>query len=96
MDVDSASAARRRRERRLRLWLRHERMTVAMALAEKLHHTSRGQRFARAREEGHRRGFGGDAGVGIFRAPPGYPGVERQLSEPSMMKSSSSSRAPAQ
>ena len=29
-------------------------MTVAMALAEKLHHTSRGQRFARAGEEGHR------------------------------------------
>ena len=29
----------RRRERRLRLWLRHERMTVAMALAENLHHS---------------------------------------------------------
>ena len=27
--------------------LRHERMTVAMALAEKLHHSSRGQRMAR-------------------------------------------------
>ena len=31
--------------------LRHERMTVAMALAEKLHHSSRGQRMARAGEE---------------------------------------------
>ena len=40
--------------------------------------------------------IGGDAGVGIFRAPPGRPGVERQFSEPSMMKSSLSSRAPAQ
>ena len=34
--------------------------------------------------------------VGPFRAPPGRPGVERQFSEPSMMKSSLSSRAPAQ
>ena len=30
--------------------LRHERMTVAMALAEKLHHFSRGQKMARAGE----------------------------------------------
>ena len=44
MNVDSApSAARRRRERRLRQFLRHERMTVAMVLSEKKHHTSRGQ-----------------------------------------------------
>ena len=35
-----SSAAKRRRERRLRSWLRHERMTVAMALAEKLHHSA--------------------------------------------------------
>ena len=53
MDVDSApGAAMRRRQRRLRQFLRHERLSVAMALAEKLHHTSRGQRFARAGEEG--------------------------------------------
>ena len=46
MDVDSArSAAQRGRERRLRQWL-----TVAMAPAEKVHHTSRGQKIARARE----------------------------------------------
>ena len=52
MDVDSApSAARRRRERRLRQFLRHERLTVAMALAETLHHTSQGQKIARASEE---------------------------------------------
>ena len=46
----AAGAARRRRERRLRSWLKHERMTVAMALAEASHHTApRGQRTARAR-----------------------------------------------
>ena len=28
-----------RRERRLRLWLRHERQTVAMVLAEACHHS---------------------------------------------------------
>ena len=32
-----------RRERRLRQFLRHERLTVAMVLSEKKHHTSRGQ-----------------------------------------------------
>ena len=48
MNVDSASAARRRRERRLRQFLRHERLSVAMALSEKKHHTSRGQRMDRA------------------------------------------------
>ena len=42
------SSARRRRERRLRSMLRHERMTVAMALAESTHHSSRGQTIARA------------------------------------------------
>ena len=46
----AAGAARRRRERRLRSWLRHERMTVAMALAEASHSTApRGQKTARAR-----------------------------------------------
>ena len=43
MEVDCAgtsSARRRRRERRLRSWLRHERMTVAMELAAATHHSS--------------------------------------------------------
>ena len=44
------SAAMRRRQRRLRSWLRHERMTVAMALAESTHHSSRGQKNERAGE----------------------------------------------
>ena len=34
-----AGAAMRRRERRLRSWAKYERMTVAMALAENLHHS---------------------------------------------------------
>ena len=38
-----AGAVEGRRERRLRAMLRHERMTVAMVLSEKMHHTSRGQ-----------------------------------------------------
>ena len=44
------SAARRRRERRLRSWLKHERLTVAMALAECLHHSAQRPQKARARE----------------------------------------------
>ena len=47
----ATGAAKRRRERRLRSWLRHERMTVAMALAEVTHHTApRGQKTARPGE----------------------------------------------
>ena len=50
--VDTATAAGWRRQRRLRPWLRHERMTVAMTLAEATHHTApRGQKTARAQEE---------------------------------------------
>ena len=37
---DHAGAAKRRRERRLRSWAKHERQTVAMALAEALHHSA--------------------------------------------------------
>ena len=48
-----AAAAQRRRQRRLRSRLRHERTTVAMALAERTHHSPRGQKNARAREWGH-------------------------------------------
>ena len=41
IDVEGAgtSSAKRRRERRLRAMLRHERQTVAMKLAEHLHHS---------------------------------------------------------
>ena len=37
--IFSAGAAAKRRERRLSSWLRRERTTVAMALAEQLHHS---------------------------------------------------------
>ena len=39
-DGAGTSSARRRRERRLRSWLKHERMTVAMELAAATHHSS--------------------------------------------------------
>ena len=49
MDVDSATGAARRRQRRLRQFLRRQRLSVAMALAEYSHHTApRGLRMARA------------------------------------------------
>ena len=47
----STGSARRRRERRLRSMLRHERMSVGMALAEKLHHSAQRPEMARAGEE---------------------------------------------
>ena len=47
---DGDGSVRRWRERRLRSWLKHERM----ALSECKHHSSRGQRKDRAGEEGHR------------------------------------------
>ena len=51
MDVEreagsGTGSARRRRERRLRSMLRHERVAVAMAVAEATHHSSRGQKSA--------------------------------------------------
>ena len=53
MDVErdaggGTGSARRRRERRLRSMLRHERMSVAMALAESTHHSAQRQKTARA------------------------------------------------
>ena len=51
MEVDGAkSAAWRRRQRRLRSWLKHELQTVAMALAECLHHSAQRPEKAKARE----------------------------------------------
>ena len=50
---EHAGAAMRRRQRRLRQWLRHERLNVAMVLAESQHHAApRGQSMARAGEGG--------------------------------------------
>ena len=70
------SCARRRRERRLRSMLRHERMAVAMALAEALHHSSglevmeRAQHAAlRGQKTGTRAGVAGPAPVVDYVAP---------------------------
>ena len=56
MDVEreaggGTGSARRRRERRLRSMLRHERMSVAMALAESTHRSAQRQKTARAGRE---------------------------------------------
>ena len=77
--VDAAggtSSARRRRERRLRSTLRHERMAVAMALAEALHHSpglkvmERAQHAAlRGQKTGTRAGVAGPAPVTEYVAP---------------------------
>ena len=49
-----AGAAMRRRERRLRSWAKHERMTVAMVLAENLHHSR--QKVEGGEHDGHGNG----------------------------------------
>ena len=50
-NAEDAGTAKRRRERRLRQFLRHERLTVAMLLAESQHHAApRGQSRARSGE----------------------------------------------
>ena len=46
-DVARTGAAKRRRERRLRSWLRHERMTVAAELSAALHHSRDGGQVSR-------------------------------------------------
>ena len=63
-DVGGATGAARRRQRRLRQFLRHERLSVAMALSELKHHTSRGQRKDRA---------GGEARVALHGHVPEAP-----------------------
>ena len=82
-DDDGEGAARRRRQRRLRSWLKHERQSVAMALAEHAHHSSPGQRTARAREvEAHE---SHEALRGQKEPPPGArPGL---LLEPAPQRS---------
>ena len=49
----ATGAARRRRERRLRAYLKYARTSVAMALAECQHHSAQRPQKARAREEEH-------------------------------------------
>ena len=63
-----SGAAQRRRQRRLRPWLRHERMTVAMALVQSTHHSSRGQTIARAGVWGREMNC-----TATIRDPPPHP-----------------------
>ena len=64
----NASGAARRRQRRLRQWLRHERLSVAMALAENNHHTARVPEDALRQAAGPRH-FAMDAGEDVGEAP---------------------------
>ena len=69
--VEHAGAARRRRERRLRQFMKHERLTVAMLLAEMNHHAApRGQTTARS---------GGGARVELHGQVPDYAPPMRRL-----------------
>ena len=92
MNVDSGTAAARRRQRRLRSWLRHERMTVAMTLAEMTHHTApRGPKMRRVGEvvehEKH---------VGLRAQKPPLPGVRPgSLLDPGPQRSDRTVRRPA-
>ena len=79
MDVDSVAgggtgSARRRRERRLRQFLWHERLGVAMALSEHKHHTSRFQRKDRAGEKAREVLHGH-----VPEAPPAQGSAELEL-----------------
>ena len=65
-DGSGAGSARRRRERRQRSWLRHEQLSVKMALSAALHH-SRGvgpelHEAPRGTEDGQSSGGGGPRG----------------------------------
>ena len=60
-------AAWRRRERQLRAWHRHERMTVAMELATALHHSAQ-------RVEAPREGVEGETNDALRRPKPPLPG----------------------
>ena len=67
----SSGSAKRRRERRLRSMLRHERQSIAMALAERLHHSANVTDLKHKEEvEQH------DAPRGQYTPPPGVrPGI---------------------
>ena len=63
-------AAWRRRQRRLRSMLRHERQTVAMALAECQHHSAQREKTARA-GEGVRDAVHGEVPGALLSHEPG-------------------------
>ena len=94
-DEHAAGAAMRRRQRLLRSWLRHERMTVAMLLAERERHTAqRGQKLARrgewVREEVH-----GQAPVEPTPQTAGVQHFSLDGDEPPAVKGTRPDRLPA-
>ena len=69
MEYERAGAAFRRRERRLRSWLKHERIIVAMALAESLHHSAQRLEKARAREVEQQKALPPGKRPGVLKDP---------------------------
>ena len=79
MEYERAGAAIRRRERRLRSWWRHERMTVTMELAVATHHSS---------PKGGWPGATHDALRGQMKASSGgrRPGVLKEAEPPNVVE----------
>ena len=76
MDVErveggGTGSARRQRERRLRSMLRHERLAVAMAVAEALHHSSGPSPARRPTGPGDRHQSRGGGGASLALRPTG-------------------------
>ena len=95
--MSERGAARQRTERRLRSWAKHERLSVAMALAEALHHSSglptktvverRERREGEVREEHI-------APRGQTRPPPGMrPAPLVEVAEPQVVEAARAHRA---
>ena len=83
-DGAGTSSARRRRERRLRSWLKHERLTVAMELAAATHHSSPKGGWPNVLNEalrGHRTASSGTRPAALKEPVPQgrWPGALRQL-----------------
>ena len=78
-NVARAGAARRRRERRLRAMLRHERQTVAMELAAALHHSRNGGRETYYGLRAPKTASSGGRRPGVLKEPEPPNVVERVL-----------------
>ena len=82
------STARRRRERRLRSWAKQERLSVAMALAEKLHHSANRTVLPKKEEVGHHYAPRGQkparAGPGTQYFSLGDESVPERVGEPQL------------
>ena len=79
MNVDGAGAAKRRRERRLRAMLRHERQTVAMELAAALHHSRDGGRVTHCGLRAPETASSGGWRPGVLKEPEPPNVVDRVL-----------------